>query len=77
MPPPPAAAADGKPTLGAAEWYLLQLFKAHLRPQRDQLVQWRQAMKALQALAQGHAKLDRFWADYEVRGWVGQPFGVN
>ena len=66
----PAAAAAGSadPPLRAAERYLLQLYRAHLAPGRDQLLRFRQAMRGLGQLQAGHQALVDFWADYEVRG---------
>jgi hypothetical protein len=65
--PGAAAASPADPPLRAAERYLLQLFRAHLAPGRDQLLRFRQAMRGLSQLAAGHQAMVGFWADYEVR----------
>jgi hypothetical protein len=68
FPPAAAAVAAGADLpLRAAERYLLQLYRAHLAPGREQLLRFRQAMRGLGQLPIGHQALVDFWADYEVK----------
>jgi hypothetical protein len=70
-------APPADPPLRAAERQLLQLFRAHLQPAREQLLRFRQAMQQVTQQQAGSDKLVGFWADYEVSWLGGIPCGVG